>query len=76
MIYDEEDMKALVKEVLEECGIPRKKGIVGKIILRQRRYFALDFDDLLYYTLYILKNFPEVRAPAPWHGLTSLPYPF
>ncbi|MBR1435672.1 MAG: UvrD-helicase domain-containing protein [Bacteroidales bacterium] len=97
LIYDEEDMKALVKEVMEECGIPRKKGIVGnymeelgkfkaatpyiekfvlrtasfnpsdvpifgKMILRQRRYFALDFDDLLYYTLYILENFPEVKA--------------
>ena len=97
LIYDEEDMKALVKEILEECDIPRKKGIVGnymeelgkfkaatpyidnfvlptsspgsgevpifgKMILRQKRYFALDFDDLLYYTLYILDNFPEVRA--------------
>ena len=29
LIYDEEDMKALVKEVLEENDIPRKKGIVG-----------------------------------------------
>lgn len=96
LIYDEEDMKALVKEVLEENDIPRKKGIVGnymeelgkfkaetpyidrfvlptaairqedlpifgKMILRQKRYFALDFDDLLFYTIYILDNFPEVR---------------
>ena len=93
-IFDEEDMKALVKEVLEECGIERKQGVVGnymdelaqykgqttyirnfilptetppgeelifgKMILRQKRYFALDFDDLLFFTLYILHNFPEV----------------
>ena len=97
LIYDEEDMKALIKEVLEECGIPRKQGIVGnyleelgafkaatpyiprfviptapirpedvpvfgQMVLRQKRYFALDFDDLLYFTLHILENFPEVRA--------------
>ena len=97
LIYDEEDMKALIKEVLEECGIPRKQGIVGnyledlgafksatpyiprfviptapirpedvpvfgQMVLRQKRYFALDFDDLLYYTLHILENFPEVRS--------------
>lgn len=95
IIYDEEDMKALVKEVLEECGVERKKGIVGnyleelgkfkaetpyipafvtptapidpaeapifgKMILRQKRYYALDFDDLLAFTLYLLKAFPEV----------------
>ena len=95
LIYDEEDMKALIKEVLEENGIERKKGIVGnyleelgqfkaarvyisrfvlptanipeeeipifgKMVLRQKRYFALDFDDLLFYTLYILDSFPEV----------------
>ena len=96
IILDEEDMKAVVKEILEENKIERKKGIVGnyleelgmfkastpyiqnfvlpteafnlpeipvlgQMILRQRRYFALDFDDLLFFTLYILNNFPEVR---------------
>ena len=96
MILDEEDLKAIVKEVLEENKIERKDGIVGnyldelgvfkasapyiqdfilptktfnlpdtpilgQMILRQRRYFALDFDDLLFFTLYILKHFPEVR---------------
>ena len=94
IIFDEEDMKVLVKEILEECGIPRKTGIVGnymdelsafkggtpyiprfvtstepessavpifgKMILRQRRYFALDFDDLVYFTLHILNSFPKV----------------
>lgn len=97
LIFDEEDMKGLIKEVLEECGISRRSGIVGeyldelaafkaaapyiprfvvptaplspadvpvlgRMILRQKRYFALDFDDLLYYTLHILNNFPEVRG--------------
>ena len=96
IIFDEEDMKAVVKEVLEENGVERKSGIVGnyleelgkfktvtpyiknfvlpadglnpsevpilgQMILRQKRYFALDFDDLLFYTLYILNNFLEVR---------------
>jgi len=96
IIFDEEDMKALVKEVLEENGVERKSGIVGnymeelaafkaatpyiqrfilpattdmedsatllgKMILRQKRYFALDFDDLMFFALHILNNFPEVR---------------
>ena len=97
LIFDEEDMKGLVKEVLEENGIDRRKGTVGnhmeelgafkattpyisrfidpessetdgtapllgKMILRQKRYFALDFDDLLNFTLHILNNFQEVRT--------------
>jgi DNA helicase-2/ATP-dependent DNA helicase PcrA len=94
MIFDPEDMKAVVKEVLEENGIERRSGIVGnyledlavfkaatpyidrfviptsqplevpilgQMVLRQKRYFALDFDDLLFFTLHILNNFPEVR---------------
>lgn len=95
LIYDEEDMKAIVKEVLEENGIERKNGIVGnyveelaqfkaetpyiprfilplgksyedtpllgRMILRQRRYFALDFNDLMFFTLHLLNFFPEVR---------------
>lgn len=97
IIFDEEDMKALVKEVLDENGIERRSGIVGnymgelatfkasapyipqyilptrppgeaeapilgKMILRQKRYFALDFDDLIEFTLHILNSFPEVRT--------------
>lgn len=96
IIFDEEDMKALVKEVLEENGVERKSGIVGnymeelgkfkaatpyiqrfvlpsarineadapllgRMILRQKRYFALDFDDLLFFALHLLNEFPEVR---------------
>ena len=96
LIFDEEDMKTLIKEVLEENGIARRSGIVGEyldelaafkaaapyiprfvvptaplkpeetpvlgqMVLRQKRYFALDFDDLLFYTLHILNSFPEVR---------------
>ena len=93
IIFDEEDMKTLIKEILEENGIERKTGIVGnyledlasfkaavpyiqrfiltpvqtsgpdtpllgKMILRQKRYNALDFDDLMFFTLHILNNFP------------------
>ena len=31
-------------------------------ILRQRKYLSLDFEDLIYFTLYILQNFPDVKA--------------
>ena len=31
-------------------------------LLRQRKYLSLDFEDLIYFTLYILQNFPEVKA--------------
>ena len=94
LIFDAEDIKTVIKEVLEENGIARRSGIVGnyldelavykaatpyiaryivptqtpgevpllaQMILRQRRYFALDFDDLLFFTLHILNNFPAVR---------------
>lgn len=96
LIYDEEDMKSIVKEVLEESGIERKNVNVGKtleelaafkatthyisnyvlphdnshtmegaptiqrIILRQKRYFALDFEDLELFTIHILHCFPDV----------------
>lgn len=95
-IVDEEDMRAIIKDVLEENGVERKSGTVGKymdelaafkattpyiqrfilpsvrvpeadvtllckIILRQKRSFALDFDDLLFFALHLLNNFPEVR---------------
>ena len=38
IIFDEEDMKALVKEVLEECGIERKQGIVGNYMDELAQY--------------------------------------
>ena len=96
LILDEDDMKSLVREVLEENGVERKAGIVGnhmeelgqfkgrtpyierwllpdsalppageipilvQMLLRQRRYFALDFDDLLLFALHILNAFPVV----------------
>ena len=31
-------------------------------LLRQRKYLSLDFEDLIYFTLYILNTFPEVKA--------------
>lgn len=30
-------------------------------LARQRKYLSLDFEDLIYFTIYILKNFPEVK---------------
>ena len=30
-------------------------------LARQRKYLSLDFEDLIYFTLYILENFPDVK---------------
>ena len=30
-------------------------------LVRQRKYLSVDFDDLVYFTIYILNNFPEVK---------------
>ena len=30
-------------------------------LARQRKYLSLDFEDLIYFTIYILNNFPEVK---------------
>lgn len=38
-----------------------KGNIFVQMLLRQRKFFALDFDDLEFFTLYILKNFPDCR---------------
>lgn len=112
-ILDEEDMKAIAKEALEEHGIERKESTVERFLkkfhkikarcginyisgfllpdskcqldfetkryinnqceekteqvfvstlLRQRKYLSLDFEDLIYFTLYILHNFDDVRV--------------
>lgn len=31
-------------------------------LLRQRKYLSLDFEDLIYFTIYIMNNFPDVRT--------------
>ena len=36
-------------------------GLFTSTILRERKYLSLDFDDLIFFTIYILENFPEVR---------------
>ena len=38
-----------------------KANIFVQMLLKQRKFFALDFDDLQFFTLYILKNFPDCR---------------
>lgn len=38
-----------------------KANIFVQMLLKQRKFFALDFDDLEFFTLYILKNFPDCR---------------
>lgn len=36
-------------------------GLFKSTILRERKYLSLDFDDLIFLTIYILENFAEVR---------------
>lgn len=36
-------------------------GLFKSTILRERKYLSLDFDDLIFLTIYILDNFSEVR---------------
>lgn len=49
--------------MLPNSDIPEdeKKNIFVKMLLKQRKFFALDFDDLEFFALYILKNFPDCR---------------
>jgi DNA helicase-2/ATP-dependent DNA helicase PcrA len=48
----------------QELNLPEREKILQKVFLlylnRQIRNFSLDFDDLIYFTLYILKKEPEV----------------
>ena len=96
-ILDQEDVKALAKEVLSENGIKREEmtaeemmidfgkwkfpgDYVGRyllsssiipdedkrnknvqLLLKQHKYLALDFHDLIYFTLHILGSYEEVR---------------
>lgn len=49
--------------MLPNASIPddERKNIFVQMLLKQRKFFALDFDDLEFFTLYILKNFPDCR---------------
>ena len=96
-ILDQEDMKSLAKEVLEENNIRRETmtsedllrdfgkwkfpgdyipdflltdsskdldnndKLEVKLLAKQHKYLALDFHDLIYFTLFILDKFSEVR---------------
>ena len=96
LIFDVEDCKTLVKQVMEELGLNRtgvtenkilkdieeqkarllRQGYVpfllpntdtwdelspvfGRFLQLQRKYYALDFNDLLFFTLYILDTYPD-----------------
>jgi len=49
--------------MLPNADIPEaeKSNIFVQMLLKQRKFFALDFDDLEFFTLYILKQFPDCR---------------
>ncbi len=42
-------------------GLVEQKELSLQLLLKQHRYLALDFDDLLFFTLYILNTNEEVR---------------
>ena len=53
----------IARYMLPNADIPEieKNNIFVQMLLKQRKFFALDFDDLEFFTLYILKNFPDCR---------------
>ena len=53
----------IARYMLPNADIPadEQKNIFVQMLLKQRKFFALDFDDLEFFTLYILKNFPDCR---------------
>ena len=56
--------KDYIKEfLLPECipNAEQLKDMYVQMLLKQKKNFALDFDDLIYFTLYILESFPIVR---------------
>ena len=42
-------------------GEDKTEPLFISTLLRQRKYLSLDFEDLIYFTLYILKTFPDVK---------------
>ena len=52
------DTKRYVDNICEE----KTEELFVSTILRQRKYLSLDFEDLIYFTLYILQNFPDVKT--------------
>jgi DNA helicase II / ATP-dependent DNA helicase PcrA len=98
VILDEEDAKALAKQVIDELGLSRSvitikqfldgigkskaqspyvkdfidpntkdkakiedKSDFALYLNKQLKFFALDFNDLIYFTLYILNEFPDAK---------------
>lgn len=53
----------IARYMLANSVIPEEERmeILVQIALKQRKFFALDFEDLEFFTLYILKNFPDCR---------------
>ena len=51
------DTKRYITNNCEE----KTEDLFKSTILRQRKYLSLDFEDLIYFTLYILEKFPDVR---------------
>ncbi len=50
------------KEPLPQGRNPIMDGAIERYIRLQLKQYALDFDDLLYFTLFILDHFPDARA--------------
>ena len=52
------DTKRYIANNFEE----KTEELFVSTILRQRKYLSLDFEDLIYFTLYILQKFPDVKT--------------
>ena len=51
-----------VKRYISKNCEEKTEELFVSTILRQRKYLSLDFEDLIYFTLYIRQNFPDVKA--------------
>ena len=49
------------KRYIANNGEDKTEQLFVSTLLRQRKYLSLDFEDLIYFTLYILKTFPDVK---------------
>lgn len=57
-IQMDSDTKRYIANNFEE----KTEELFVSTILRQRKYLSLDFEDLIYFTLYILQKFPDVKT--------------
>ncbi len=59
--YKGADAEGYILKHLLPTSSPEAPDVFVRYLRLQLKQYALDYDDLLYFTIYILRNFPEVR---------------